>query len=51
MDSDRSDRQRANSTKRQALHEVYSPQSGWSPAARLLSGPGHGNDSAQQGRL
>jgi hypothetical protein len=41
MDSDRSDRQQANSSTRQTLHRMYSPSTGWSPAARLLSGPGH----------
>lgn len=51
MDSDRSDRQRANSKYDTALHSMYSPSQGWSPAARLLSGPGRGNHSAQQGRL
>jgi hypothetical protein len=50
-DSDRSDRQRANSKSCEALHEMYSPSNGWSPAARLLSGPGRGCDGAQQGRL
>jgi len=42
-DSGRSDRQRANSNTRQALYRMYSSSRGWSPAARLLSGPGHRN--------
>ena len=43
--------QRANSTILQALHRMYSPYLEWSPAARLLSGPGRGCDGAQKGRL
>ncbi len=46
MDSDRSDRQQANSRKQQATHLMRAPRSGWSPAARLLSGPGHSSESA-----
>jgi hypothetical protein len=48
---DRSDRQQANSKKRQVTREDVTPSPEWSPAARLLSGPGRGNDNAQQGRL
>jgi len=47
MDSDRSDRQQVNSRKQQATYLMRAPSPpGWSPAARLLSGPGHSSDSA-----
>lgn len=46
MDSDRSDRQQANSKTGKAMRPVQMPLNEWSPAARLLSGPGRSNASA-----
>ena len=45
-DSDRSDRQQANSKASKAMRSAQIPLNEWSPAARLLSVPGRSNVSA-----